>query len=699
LSKVIEEYFKLSMEIEQAKAEHDFPRAIRAACETYEILPSFVAQWKKENGVFEIPVIYAISVAPTLMAVMEDGAAIRKLRTVLQAIPELRDRLPAADEADEDLAVVSHMVARIRAEPGVNQAALNSGLEQKAARISRLAAWLEKGRRIFRVKDGKSYMLYPAGFALRPSSPDSSGSKTAGRASESTTRATWTNYQAFAATPQVFQKRSSASARSIDFAQLPVVRLPAAPPYWQARAAQEDKHADAPKDLEERFTVTGDAWLISSVEKLSPADRPDPVFKRAFRSGDLTYWLDEKGKRVGFELCPAVVRIVDREGDVIAEKGLSYDVYRSDINADGSGILFLSREGMLHGYSSRMESLVQASIAALPEYEAQANRLGIDQRELKNHVRCVALSQDCNHFLVTVVDEAWLIRIADCAPTWGLRMPSQEGWTRRVSNRSDSVGSSADVSDALRVMDLALPITPEDLTRRYRILAMRWHPDRNAGESNATLRFQELGKAMNLLSGSDLSHLSASETDRITYEKVLSTHRVAVSDSSDPSGARTITFELGASMVIGEKAASDWIYAANIGQNANVFLAGYSGKVVVVSSSGEPIRAYDIGAAPRHIAESKEYLYILTDTRLYVLSGNRLEALIDVFGTSDVFVTDRGFALVGKKSFTWFTSDGKRVGTVETKDPLRRVTYSTDGLIAETRQHRAHISGAPAWWE
>jgi len=122
--------------------------------------------------------------------------------------------------------------------------------------------------------------------------------------------------------------------------------------------------------------------------------------------------------------------------------------------------------------------------------------------------------------------------------------------------------------------------------------------------------------------------------------------------------------------------------------------------VVVVSASGEPTRAYDIGAVPRHIAETKDHLYILTDTRLYVLSGDRLDALVDVFGTSDVFVTDNGFSLVGQKSFTWFTSDGKRVASVRSKDPLRRVTYTALGfLVVDTRQHRAHVSGAPRWWQ
>jgi hypothetical protein len=31
-------------------------------------------------------------------------------------------------------------------------------------------------------------------------------------------------------------------------------------------------------------------------------------------------------------------------------------------------------------------------------------------------------------------------------------------------------------------------------------------------------------------------------------------------------------------------------------------------------------------------------------------------------------------------------------------DPIRRVLSTADGLVGETRQHRARIEGAPAWW-
>jgi hypothetical protein len=58
----------------------------------------------------------------------------------------------------------------------------------------------------------------------------------------------------------------------------------------------------------------------------------------------------------------------------------------------------------------------------------------------------------------------------------------------------------------------------------------------------------------------------------------------------------------------------------------------------------------------------------------------------------------RGFALIEPKAVTWYTPERLRVGSVETKDPLRRVLSTQGGLVVETRQHRARIDGAPSWW-
>jgi len=439
------------------------------------------------------------------------------------------------------------------------------------------------------------------------------------------------------------------------------------------------------------FTVDVLGWRVAEQRRLPPAERPDPAFKDMFPTSKWTYWLDSKGHREGHPEALAVLRVTDDAGRFAAERGLARDVYRSDVNTDGSAIIFLSRDGVLHAYDHRAEAILEESLAETPEYAACAERLGIERRELKNHVRCVAISASADRYLYTVVDEAWCASLTGDV-LWGLRMPTQEGWTRVASSRSQRVGTSTDVDEALRLLDLSYPVTPDAVAQQYRRLAMQWHPDRNPGDHEAVARMQRLNAAMELLTGADLSGVASDQLETTTYQKILSTAIVEV-----PGGGRIqISFGMGGS----EKSVSDWIYAANFGwRDSRTYLASYSGKVVEVSSSGTPVRVYDIGAVPRHIADTGAYLYLLTDTRLYVLAGERLEGLIDVFDRGDFLLAERGFGLVAPKSFTWFSPAGQRIGAASTKDPIRRVFSSVDGLIIETRQHRARIAGAPAWWE
>jgi hypothetical protein len=239
-------------------------------------------------------------------------------------------------------------------------------------------------------------------------------------------------------------------------------------------------------------------------------------------------------------------------------------------------------------------------------------------------------------------------------------------------------------------MGLVLPVTPEEITHRYRRLALEWHPDRNPA-ADAVSRMQELNGAMELLTGADLSGLSLSSTETVTYRRILRRETVDVRGVG--------SFQLEASLVVSEKQAADWIYAANFAwQDDSAFLAGYSGRVVEVAANGTPVRVYDVGAVPRQIVHVGEHIYLLTDTRLYVLAGERIEALVDVFDRGDLIIGERGFGLLESKALTWLTPDGTPQGTVRTRDPIRRLVSAPEGLVIETRRHRAVIRGAPRWW-
>lgn len=689
----VRRYFELSNLIMEAKTKGDFTAAVRAARETYPLMPAVVRQMKKEYGSFDISTSHAVHTAGTLMAVIGDRQAIAELRRTLDRTPELRAWIPSAEEAAVDAGLVDKITALVNAEPGIKQKELKSRIDHDGRRLGILASWLEKGKRLQRVNNGSTFLLYPQGFPLRSVAPQSAA----------IAQDTYTLAVVVAPVPQRRPARSAARAQNLDFNKLAYVRLPRAPDPWEERSQSQKvsssggatggKGDGGPEEARSnvpRFTVGGDRWVLGREEPLSPERRPNSAYRETFHTAATTVWIDPTGKRVEFPTAPAVVMTTDRQGKRLAECGLGFDVYRADVNGDGSGMLFMSRDGILHGYTEMVESLIVERVADLPEYVEQAKRFGIDPSSLKNHVRCVALSQDRSRCLLTIVDEAWCYDLATNRPLWGLRFPSKEGWTAIASERSGRTGASADVLAALNLMELTLPVSPEAITRQYRVLALRWHPDRNPNDPHATRSFQELGAAMELLTGIDVSRLSGSEIERVVYQEVLHQSVVRL-----PQG---INVTVSMSMQISGAFAADWIYAANFADEGNsTFLGGYSGRIVEVSADGLPLCIYDIGTVPRQVARTSSHLFILTATRLYIVRESELVALVDIFEQGKLIIGNRGFGLLQPKHFQWFTHTGQLLGEVKTRDPIRRTYFGEEGLVLETRTHRAAVGGAHSW--
>lgn len=674
-SPTLKRYFELLTVISDAKADRDYPKGIRAARETYSFLADVVREMKRDGGgEFIIGSIPAIDTAGPMMAVMGDSDGIEELRAAVAAIPDLADWTPAVEQAERDFHLVELILSAVAGSPGLKQSKLKHATQSEdGRRLGTLARWLEEAGNLKRVRVGNTNELYPAGTDFTEAKGGAASTHTASASTTSTL------------STRVRHQRRTKKPALIDLEQLPYVRLPMAAAAWEEgshRGEQGSRGGDRNAPL---FEVEGADWTVAEPVALPRDERPDPAFKKAWHTAGNSYWLDPRGRSKGFEGSPSVLRVTDRTGAVVAERGLAFDVYRSDVNTDGSGIVFLSRSCILHGYDDELAPLLTEDVAEMPECVAIKGRLEISDRELKNHVRCVALTNDRGHYLYTVVDEAWCVGRGDHV-RWGLRMPTSDEWTR-CSTRTERFGTSAEIEQALGLMDLGLPVTPEDVTKRYRRLALEWHPDRNSAPDAGT-RMQQLNGAMELLTGADLSELSFDSTESVTYRKILSRETI------DGSG-----LELEISFVVSEKQAADWIYAADFAwRDDRSFLAGYSGRVVEVASDGTPVRVYDIGAVPRKIADTGEHLYLLTDTRLYVVVEDRLEALVDVYDRGDLIVGDSGFGLLEPKAFTWFAPGGTELGTVRARDPIRRVLSAPDGLLVETRRHRATVRGAPVWW-
>jgi hypothetical protein len=73
--------------------------------------------------------------------------------------------------------------------------------------------------------------------------------------------------------------------------------------------------------------------------------------------------------------------------------------------------------------------------------------------------------------------------------------------------------------------------------------------------------------------------------------------------------------------------------------------------------------------------------------------------LVDTFDGGDLIVAQTGFGLPEPKRLRWFREDGRYLGSVVSKDPIRRVYLAGDRTIVETRLRRVVFEGIPPWWE
>jgi hypothetical protein len=650
-------------QMQEAISKREFDRAARLARENLRQIPNWVKETRREYGRFDIQSIPAIQQGGTILALNCDDDALAEMQRLVASMPDLEPWAAQVTQHAEDRRLFPAILDAIQTNPGCLQTDIKTFVAlQDGHRIANLISYLEKAGKIIRIKEGRSYKL------LIPGSPD-----------------------APVAAPRPIFTESHRSDRmpppmhEIDISCLDYVPLPRSPLRWEQ--AQSGRETRPSGELAAAFEARDAAdWRLVSIEKMPKVERPDPAFRQMHPTGSGLFLIDDLGKAEGLGPIEAAVLSYDRSGGLAAKAPLAHGIYRLNVHPLGRGLVAMSKECVVHAYDERLNLLFQTALIKSPEIVALKKRLAISDDQLKNHIRCVALSRDASRYLFTAVDEAWCID-SNGRGLWGAKLPLKEGWAR-VATPSGSFATGAEVQRALATMSLSLPVTPEDVKHRYRQLAKEWHPDLNRDDPVAEEKMKTLTAAAEVLSGVDASSLS--RYTGTTFVRKIEQTKFEVGG---------VTFTMSFGQQGGEAQAADWIYAVGFAADSNsVYLACYSGRVVQVDQNGMGTRAYDIGSVPRRIADTGDYLYLLTDTRLYVLRNNALHALVDVFDAGDLVVAETGFGLLEKNRLRWFSEDGAYLGSVISKDPIRRVYFTAGGMVIETRQQRAVVRGVPAWW-
>lgn len=662
-SRSSDSYFSTMAQMQEAISKHDFERAARSVRENIQQLSEFVKGWRLEYGKFDISSIPGLEQGGTVLALIGDDAGISEMQQIVASIPDLKPWVDHVARHAQDRQLFITIMDAIAAHPNCLQTELKDLTGQEDGRhVAILISYLDKAGKIARIKEGRTYRLALSGSPEAPPPPN---------------------------TVIVKSHRSDRNPpplHEIDISSLAYIPLPRAPLQWEEKeAGQERAKIQQATDAFEVFDTA--EWRIISNDKVPMADRADPAFRQMHPTNAGLFMIDDLGNAQGLGQIEAAALQYDRLGKPAAKAGFQHGIYRLGIHPLGQGLIAMSKECVIHAYDGRLQLLFQTALAQSPEIESLRMRVQIPDDQLKNHIRCVAFSKDGARYLFTAVDEAWCVN-SDGKGLWGAKLPIKQGWTR-VATPSDSFATSAEVHGALAAMGLSLPVTPEDVKRRYRQLAKEWHPDVNPNNSEAEEKMKALNAAAEALTGVNMNSLPH-------YAGATFVSEMARTDVQVGGIKFTVTLGLQG----GEAMAADWIYAASFAARSNsVYLAGYSGRVVLVDERGKAVRVYDIGTVPRRIVDTGDYLYLLTNTRLYVLHDEALHAVIDTYDGGDFVVAQTGFGLLEKNRMRWFSQNGTYLGSVISKDPIRRVYSTPKGMVVETRQRRAMVDGVPGWWK
>lgn len=613
----------------------DYPAAAVAARATVPLLRNWLRDPAGDGQRLNIR-IPALSQGGTMMAVTGDRDGLSELRELVQEFDFLEAYRDEAEEHFVDLDLFDRIRRVIRAKPGVMQNRLKNELGiDDGRRASRLVSYLEKSGEVRRAKTGKTYELYLA---------DAEMPKTA-------TEAIYTEPDK----PGSHRKETRATRpRELDPSRVTIVPLPPSPNAWE-------QSVELPT-TREAFADPQGAWGEIVVEPIAKDDRPDPAFRKHYstRGGALSF--DDLAKSDASLGAPGAVMFSNAKGQSGTPVSLHRDPYHISVHPEGEGFALRSKSNVLTVYDVDLKVDFETDLARAPEVLANRDRLGLAESEAHRAQRCIALTPERDRYLFTHVDEAWCVG-RDGKRLWALRMPAKEPTRIRVGGAS--FGTAAEINDALDVMGLEMPVTPDEIRQRYRQLVRELHPDLNPGNEE---QMKAVNGASERLTGLDPEQL-------------------------DGSGAGDEGFEIVISF--GTAALADWIYAAAFsGTGETALLGTYAGRVIRVDRDGTPITIYDVGSVPVRIVETEAFLYVMTTTRLYVLDGDRLVALEDCSAKCDLLVGGGIVLLVESKGVRVFAEDGRPLGIALTKAPIRRAYVDDGDLIIETRTQRGRFRGA-----
>ena len=403
--KVSDAYYDTLSQMHTAVSKRNYKEAGRLVRQNLEYISDFLKEYVSEfnsSGIdFNFTEMYK---GGMILALLGDDQGLARMREIITSFPILKPLIKEVNQHQKDRHLFQAIIDAVAAHPHCLQTEVKTLIgEEDGYKVANLISYLEKAGKIVRIRAGRTYRF------LTSDSPD---------VPEPPSKRTVRSHRTDQKLPKL---------HNIDISSLNYVPLPRTP--RKLRRWEDGYRQTAIPEVRGYFEVHDANWRVALIENIPLSVRPDNAFRQMHSTNSGLFMIDDRGHAEDLDQIEAAALRYDRVGELAAKKGLLHGVYRVGVHPFGHGLIAMSRDCVVHAYDDYLEPNLETTLTEYSEILAIRNHFDIPDNQLKNHIRCVSLSQNADRYIFTVEDKAWCVDI-DGNGLWGCKLPVTDDWTQ-----------------------------------------------------------------------------------------------------------------------------------------------------------------------------------------------------------------------------------------------------------------------------